>query len=182
MLFVSVEGEGSPESATGQTEFQTAMGVLFGIVYTIKFWSKKYEPPTNYAKFTVAPVEGLWWTKSGNIFDTKQPDDWKWKVMLRLPALVTTEYFEQVVNELVIRKNDTAYEKARLERFNEGLCVQLMHFGPYDREEADIERMHAFALGQGYTLTGKHHEIYFNDPRRTSPEKLRTILRQPISE
>lgn len=181
MSFVMVDGEGAPESSDkGSTEFQEAMEVLFGIVYTIKFWSKKYQPPVGYDKFTMAPIEGLWWTKSGKDFDLNNPDDWQWTVMFRLPDFVTPDYFSEVVEEIKARKKSNIYNKARLERFGEGEAVQLMHIGPYDQEGPNILKLHAFAKDQGYELVGKHHELYFGDPRRTSPEKLRTILRQPV--
>lgn len=177
MLFVAVNGEGQPEN---NHEFQEAMQVLYGIVYTIKFWNKKHTPPKGYAKFSLTPLEGLWWTKSGNEFNSKDPNDWKWQVMIRVPEFVTPRFFEEVVSELIKSKQSDMYKKARLVHFHEATCVQLMHIGPYDQEDADIIKMHAFAQGQGYTLAGKHHELYFGDPRRTKPEKLRTLLRQPV--
>lgn len=181
MLFLMVDGKGAPESSgPAETEFQQAMQVLFNIMYTIKFWDKKYDPPENYYKFKVTPVEGLWWTKSGQNFDLDKPDDWQWTVMLRVPEFVTPVYFKEVVKELVTRKHSEVYKKARLASFDEGRCVQIMHIGPYNQEQADIEKMHAFAKDNGYSLHGKHHEIYFGDPRRTEPDKLLTILRQPI--
>jgi len=181
MLFVMVDGQGAPESSDqAETEFQKAMQILFGITYSIKFWDKKHDPPKDYAKFTVPPIEGLWWTKSGKNFDSKQPDDWLWTVMLRLPDFVSTAYFDTVVNDLIKNKQTDIYKKARLEQYNEGLAVQIMHIGPYDQEQADIDAMHTFARDNGYALHGKHHELYFGDPRRTKPENLRTILRQPI--
>jgi hypothetical protein len=181
MLFVMVDGEGAPDTASkAQTEFQTAMQVLFGIVYTIKFCDKKYPAPDRYTKFSLAPIEGLWWAKSGHEFDTDRPDDWRWTVMLRLPEFVTPDFFDKVVDDCVKSKQKDIYKKARLERFEEGLSVQLMHIGPYDQEGDNIKRLHEFAKVSGYELDGKHHELYFGDPRRTAPEKLRTILRQPI--
>ncbi|MCE7936177.1 hypothetical protein DYH10_00030 [Candidatus Saccharibacteria bacterium CPR2] len=183
MLFVMVDGEGAPETTgKGETEFQQAMQALFGVVYTIKFWDKKHSTPPGYAKFTMAPLEGLWWTKSGKMFDSKNPDDWKWTVMIRLPEFVTPKYFKEVVDELIAKKQSQVYKKARLQEFTEGTCVQIMHIGPYDQEQPNIERMHAYAKEQGYEAVGKHHELYFGDPRRTAPEKLRTILRHPVKK
>jgi hypothetical protein len=183
MLFVMVDGKGAPESlGQSETEFQKAMQIIFGIVYTIKFWDKKHPAPKNYAKFTMAPIEGLWWMADGKDFDSSKPDDWRWTVMLRIPEFVTTDYFKEVVRECVKSKNDDIYKKARLEYLEEGTCIQIMHIGPYSQEAATIEKMHAFARDNGYELTGRHHELYFGDPRRTAPEKLRTILRQPVSK
>jgi hypothetical protein len=183
MLFVMVDGKGAPDaSGTANTEFQSAMQVLFGVVYTIKFWDKKHPAPPGYAKFTMAPLEGLWWMEGGISFDMAKPDDWRWTVMIRLPEFVTPEYFKQVVGELIDKKQSDIYKLGRLEYFEEGSCVQIMHIGPYDQEGPNIDKMHAFAKESGYKLAGKHHELYFGDPRRTVPEKLRTILRQAVQK
>jgi len=123
----------------------------------------------------------LWWTESGRNFDLAEPADWGWTVMLRLPEFVTQEYFTEVVKNLIDRKKSDMFKLARLERFHEGTSVQIMHIGPYDQEQPNIEKMHAFARANGYDITGKHHELYFGDPHRTAPEKLRTILRTPIA-
>lgn len=182
MLFVMVDGEGAPESTGhGESEFQQAMQILYGLVYTIKFWTKKFPAPDGYALFTLAPIEALWWTKSGNEFNSKNPTDWKWTAMLRLPEFVTSEFFKKVVVACSEAKKSDIYAKARLEWLTEGLAAQVMYIGPYDQEDATILQLHAFAKEHGYRLTGKHHELYFSDPRRTSPEKLKTILRQPIT-
>ncbi len=183
MRFVMVDGHGGPEASDqSETEFQKAMKALFGIVYTIKFWDKKYDPPKGYAKFNMAPVEGLWWSGSGDgkDFDMTRPGDWRWTVMLRVPDFVTPEFFSQVVDECINSKHDDVYRNARLEDYDEGLAVQIMHIGPYNQEAPNINKMHQFAFDNGYELVGRHHELYFGDPRRSAPEKLRTILRQPI--
>jgi hypothetical protein len=180
MLFVMVDGKGLPEDGDKETQFQEAMQTLFGIVYTIKFWDKAHTPPAGYDKFTIAPLEGLWWTESGEMFDTHKPDEWRWTVMLRLPEFVTKEFFAEVVADVVAKKKSNIYKNARLDHFTEGESVQIMHIGPYDKEASTIERMHNYVKENGYELTGKHHELYFGDPRRTAPEKLRTILRQGV--
>jgi hypothetical protein len=183
MLFVMVDGTGGPESSDkSETEFQQAMQVIFGIVYTIKFWYKKYPAPKDYAKFTMAPIEALWWSGDGKSFDMNNQKNWKWTVMLRLPEFVTDDFFNEVVANCIDNKKSDIYEKARLEYFTEGPSVQIMHIGPYDQEGPNIEKMHTFARESGYELVGKHHELYFGDPRRTAPEKLHTILRQPVQK
>lgn len=180
MLFVMVDGKGAPESTNGETEFQSAMQAMFGIVYTIKFWGKKHPTPDNYSKFTLAPVEGLWWIKGTHQFDMNKPESWQWTVMLRVPEFITPDFFNEVVNDCIDKKQSDIYKKARLEYYQEGLCVQLLHVGPYDQEAENIKKLHTFAKANGYALTGKHHELYFGDPRLTSPEKLHTILRNPV--
>lgn len=182
MLFVMVDGHGAPDGPdkAAHERFQHAMEALFGIVFTLKFWDKKHPAPAGYDKFSLAPVEGLWWTKSGKMFDLKDPDDWKWTLMLRVPDFVTPELFGAVADELVQKKQSDVFKAARLERYAEGEVVQIMHIGPYSQETGNIEAMHQFAKDNGYELHGKHHELYFGDPRRSAPEKLHTILRQPI--
>ncbi len=182
MLFVMVDGKGAAETPENNPAFQEAMEILFGIVYTIKFWDKKYSPPPGYAKFTITPVEGLWWMNDGKKFDMARPKDWRWTVMIRLPDFVTPKFFKEVVDEIISRKQKDIYKRARLERFNEGMCAQLLYIGPYDQEQTDINKMHGYIKQAGFQLTGKHHELYFSDPRRTPPEKLKTILRQPVAK
>lgn len=180
MSFVMIDGEGAPESSSkSETEFQEALAAMYGIVYTIKFWEKKFTPPAGYAKFTMAPLEALWWMKNGHEFDMNQPDEWRWTAMIRVPEFVTPEYFGDVITAVKEAKKSDVYGKARQEKFTEGTCVQIMHIGPYNQEQADIDAMHAYAIEQGHKLRGKHHELYFGDPRRTAPEKLKTILRRP---
>ena len=181
MLFIMVDGEGPPtENGKTSAGFEHAMQILFGIVYTIKFWSKKHSPPSGYASFTVAPVEGLWWSKTGSAFYADEPSQWEWTLLLRLPEFVTPAFFKEVVDECVKAKKSDCYKEARLSEFVEGTSVQIMHVGPYSTEQPNIAWIHRYAQEQGYLLRGKHHELYFGDPRRTAPEKLRTILRQPI--
>ncbi len=182
MLFVRVDGEGAADLAVAENPaFQQAVQVLYGIVYTLKFWHKKHETPPGYGAFSVAPLEGLWWMKNGGNFDMNAVGDWRWSLMLRVPEFVTPELFKTIVDELVDKKHDEGYRKARLEWFEEGESVQLMHVGPFDQEAPNIELLHVFAHEQGYKLRGRHHELYFGDPRRSAPEKLKTILRQPVS-
>lgn len=183
MLFLMIDGKGQPDAGTPEhnTEFQEVVGVLYGLVYTIKFSDKKGNPPTGYQKFKVPPLEGLWWMEGVEGFDMTRPDKWRWTLMIRVPEFVTTEAVEQFAEELEKKKGPSAYKKVRLERYTEGLSVQLMHTGPYDTEQPNIEKLHTFAMEQGYKLRGHHHELYFGDPRRTKPERLRTVLRQPIT-
>lgn len=178
MLFVMVDGEGAPDGSS----FQGAMEAIFSVVYTIKFWNKKHEAPAGFEPFTLPPIETTWWMTSGNEFSTKNKDDWHWTAMVRLPEFVTDKFFNEVVKELVVKKGSDVFERARLERWQEGLCVEALHVGPYDTVSMTIDAMLAYAKKEGYEPIGKHHELYMNDPRRTAPEKLRTILRHPIKK
>ncbi|NTU89422.1 MAG: hypothetical protein HGA54_05890 [Actinobacteria bacterium] len=181
MLFVMIDGKGAPEGSQGANiEFQEAMEALYAIVYSIKFWGKKHPIPEGYAKFTMPPVEGLWWMDDGMDFDLAKPDRWRWTLMHRLPEFVSQDFFSEVVDDCVTSKKRDIYTKTRLEHFDEGDCVQILHIGPYSAEGPTIETMHAFIAENGFEATGRHHELYFGDPRRTAPEKLRTLLRHPI--
>jgi hypothetical protein len=182
MLFLMVDGKGQPESGPAEhdNEFQAAFGALYGIVYSIKFSDKKGSAPAGFKKFKVSPPEGLWWMEGGKGFDTSKPNDWRWTLMLRVPEFVTKDVIAKFADELEKKKGPGAYKKVRLEKYTEGPSVQIMHIGPYAEEQPNIEKMHAFAKEQGYKLHGHHHEIYFGDPRRSAPEKLKTVLRQPV--
>jgi len=182
MLFLMIDGEGQPDGGTPEHNqvFQAAVGALYGLVYTIKFSDKKGNAPEGFLKFKVPPLEGLWWMKDGEAFDMKRPGEWCWTLMIRVPDFVTDKTIAEFADELEQKKGPGAYKSVRLERFIEGPSVQVMHIGPYDTEAQTIRKMHAFAAANGYRLKGHHHELYFGDPRRTKPERLRTVLRQPV--
>ncbi len=128
----------------------------------------------------VPPLEGLWWMLLAD-FDRERRDDWRWTLMLPQPEQVTKELLNDAVAAASQKKPLPLLEKLRLEVYNEGQAAQILHVGPYGAEAATIDRLHAFIKEKGYHLCGKHHEIYLSDPRRTAPEKLHTILRQPVS-
>lgn len=181
MPFILVEGTGAPKSKSGETNFQRALQVLFTIIYTIKFWDKKHVAPVNYAAFTVPPIEALWWTESGGSFDATPSDEWHWRAMLRVPEFVNDRFFKEVVREVMNQKAEKSFLEARLERIKEGPSIQMMHIGPYDQERRSIDRLLTFAERHNLAIAGKHHELYFSDPRRTAPEKLKTVIRYPVS-
>jgi len=171
MRFVMVKGKGAPEGPS----FQKAIQTLYGLAFTIKFSAKK----TLGIEFPVMPLEGLWWTKGGG-FDSEKREDWLWTLMIMQPRLVTKGMFERAEGELREKKGPSAIAPASLETFDEGLCVQAMHVGPYSTEAETITKLEAFAREKGYRMTGKHHEIYLGDPRRAAPTRLRTVIRHPI--
>jgi len=176
MNFLVIDGRGDPNTSQ---EFQDAMEVLYGLAYGIKFGLKKQDLGPDY---TVMPSEGLWWMASGGDFDLEAKDAWCWTLMIMQPDHITEEMVDQAKVELKAKKNPPALSKVRFEAFYEGLSVQIMHIGPYAEEKPTIEKMHRFAEEQGYRLCGKHHEVYLSDPNRTSPEKLKTVLRQPVEK
>lgn len=170
LTFASIEGQGRPGSAA----FQNAIGALYGVSYGLKFAHK-----ASGENYTIGPLEGLWWTKTGDFDDTKQ-DDWHWKLMILQPDFITQNEFDQAVEELKIKKPNPAIAHLRLESFDEGPCVQTMHVGPYADEAPTIARLESYAAAHELQTHGKHHEIYMGDPRRTKPERLKTILRHPV--
>ena len=175
MQFLMIDGKGDPNNSE---EFQSAAEALYGIAYTIKFSAKK--SGTARPDYVVPPLEGQWWMKGGKRFDLKSRDDWRWTLMIRQPDFVTEKDFSAAVSLAMVKKPSPALRKLRFERLTEGRCVQIMHIGPYAAEVPTVERMHAYAREQGLSLHGKHHEIYLGDPRRTAPERLKTVLRHPV--
>lgn len=174
MQFAMVDGAGSPESSK---DFAEAIGALYGVAYTIKFAAKKAGNPG----IVVMPLEGLFWTERGTSFPPTNPVDWHWTLMLLEPPSVTRKLFDESVRQLRERKDPPGLSRVRLERFHEGFAAQILHIGPYSAEAPTIERLHGFIRENGYRLSGKHHEIYMGDPRRSAPAKLKTVIRQPAS-
>ncbi len=176
MVDGQIEAGQTPGTSPG---FQGAMMALYGVSYTLKFASKlREQDPIDYP---VMALEGLWWVDSGE-FDLAHPEGWRWRAMMMQPEHITPEMFREAVAKARQKREGPAFDRLHLERFHEGLAVQTMHIGPYAEEPATIARMQAYAAENGYVLRGKHHEIYLSDPRRTSPEKLRTVLRHPVEK
>lgn len=172
MNFLMIDGKGSPYDS----EYQHALMTLYPMAYTIKFSVKK----AGLSNFTVMPLEGLWWIEGEEEFDQDRKDDWSWTAMIMQPDSVTKGIVNDAKIQVIETKNPPSISSLRLESYHEGLSAQIMHIGPYSEERPTIERLHAFVKEEGYKLHGKHHEIYLSDPRRTAPEKLKTVIRQPI--
>jgi len=173
MNFLMIDGHGDPNT---EQEYQDAVEALYAVAYKLKFMSKK-EKEMDYV---VPPMEGLWWAENMEEFTTADKSAWDWTMMIMQPEWITQEMFEQALKEVEKKKNPPALSKLRLEAYHEGLAVQILHIGPYDVEAPTIARMHAFIDENGYEPAGKHHEVYLGDPRKVAPEKLKTVLRQPI--
>jgi hypothetical protein len=177
--FAMIDGQIEPGKGPGNSpSFQQALEALYGIAYTLKFMSKLRE--VDPIDFKVMALEALWWVDGGE-FDLARQEDWLWTAMILQPDHITQGMYEEGLTQLREKKPNPALEKMRLETFEEGLCMQIMHIGPYSEEPATIARMDAFALENGYVHRGKHHEIYIGDPRRAKPENLKTVLRHPIA-
>jgi len=165
--------------------FQEATQALYGISYTLKFMLKKRK--TNAIDYPVMALEGLWWVEDG-MFDITIKDNWFYTLMIMQPAVITQEIFEEGLEQVSKKRGDSpALSRLRLADFEEGLCVQTMHIGPYAAEPATLERMRAFAQQNGYrdlvgSSGGRHHEIYLGDPRKADPAKLKTVLRYPVEK
>jgi hypothetical protein len=173
MAFLMINGSGDPNTSQ---EYHSALTSLYNVSYTLKFLIKK-EMSIDYP---VMPLEGLWWTNDMYEFSMENKDIWQWTSMIMQPACVTAELVRRVCEELKQKKDLPALSELRFEHFHEGLSVQVMHVGPYAAEKPTIEKLHMYIKEHGYEFNGKHHEIYLGDPRRAAPEKLKTVLRQPV--
>ena len=174
MNYFMVDGEGGPAAES----YQQAIEAQYGLSFTVKFDVKKGVG----LDYTVMPLEGLWWAKDITAFSADRKDEWLWKMMIMQPDYVTAKHVNAATKQLREKKNPLALDKIRFESYHEGLSVQILHIGPYDDEGPTIAQMHKFIDENGYQLHMKHHEIYLSDPRRSKPEKLKTVLRQPITK
>ena len=174
MIFLMIDGQGDPNTSQ---EYQEAVEALYAVAYQLKFLVKKRDPQLDYV---VPPLEGLWWCENMSEFNIDDKDAWEWIAMIAEPEHVTQTVFLEAIEQVKAKKDLPALAKIRLERFHEGLAAQIMHIGPFSAEGPTIDRLHAFVRENGYKLRGKHHEIYLSDPRRTAPEKLKTVIRQPV--
>lgn len=183
LQFAMIDGAIEKGSEPGRSPvFAEATQALYSISYTLKFMLKKRK--TNPIDYPVMALEGLWWVEDG-VFDITVKDNWFYTLMILQPEVITKDVFAEGLEEVRKKKGDSpALSKLRLASFEEGLCVQVMHIGPYATEPATIERMRAFALENGYKdnvgPNGRHHEIYLGDPRKADPAKLKTVLRHPV--
>jgi hypothetical protein len=173
--FLMIDGHGDPNASP---EYRQAIEALFSVSYTIKFTLKLGPKQLDYK---VMPLESLWWSTAAGTLDVAEKPGWSWTAMIAQPEEVDDVLLEEAKVAASGRRELPALPLLRLERFDEGLSAQVMHVGPYSAEGPTIERLHAFIAEQGYELRGKHHEIYLGDPRRAAPEKLKTVVRQPVA-
>ena len=175
MIFFMVDGKGDPNTAQN---FQDAIEVLYPLSYTLKFMVKKGAIGIDYG---VLPLEGLWWADDMSSFTMGKKDDWKWTLMIMQPEIVTKKMVQEAIEQVKVKKNPVSLPLVRFESFSEGKAAQIMHNGPFSEEGPTIEKVHSFIEDIGSQLTGKHHEIYLSDIRRSAPENWKTIIRQPMS-
>lgn len=173
--FLMADGHGDPNTAA---EYGEAVEALYAVAYKVKFASKK-ELDRDYV---VPPLEGLWWAEDMEAFAAlRDKSAWDWTMMIVQPEWITPEMVQQAIEQVASQKDLAGLSRLRLEAYHEGLSVQILHIGSYDDEGPTLARMHdEYIPDNGYEMSGKHHEIYLSDPRRTAPEKLKTVLRQPV--
>jgi hypothetical protein len=176
MAFLMIDGRGDPNTAASYRE---AIEALYAVAYTVKFTVKRL--PSGGIDFTVMPLESLWWSGATTTVNLQDKSGWRWTAMIMQPDPVTYEIAEQARFQVSRKKPLPALKLLRYERFAEGTAAQVMHFGPYSDEGPTIRALHQFIAEQHYNLAGKHHEIYLSDPRRSAPDKLRTVVRQPVT-
>ena len=173
MDFLMVDGKGDPNTSQ---EYKDAIEALYAVSYALKFMVKRREG----VDYIVMPLEGLWWTADMTKFSVEDKDAWKWTSMIMQPGHVTENLVPEASEQVEKKRSPPALSKMRFESFHEGVSAQIMHIGPFSAEGPTIERLHDFIKESGYELRGKHHEIYLSDPRRAKPEKMKTIVRQPM--
>lgn len=193
MNFIMVDGHGNPNDSNG--EYQNAIELLYTLSNIIKFSRLADSKKTNnehFIDYKVAPLEGLWWLNDQSDMDFSQKSKYCWTSMIRQPDFITEEIFIQTKEEARKKKPNLEVSNARFVTFEEGLCVQCMHIGPYDAEPATIAKIDAFIKENGFSYDigsiqpdgsiRRHHEIYLNDPRKVNPANMKTILRHPVKK
>ena len=176
MQFLMIDGHGDPNTAVA---YQEAVAALYAVAYKLKFMSKQ-QLAQDYA---VMPLEGLWWANDMDTFTTERDkSQWDWTMMIMQPDWLTPVMFAEATAVVQKQKALPALGQLRLESYHEGLSVQIMHTGSYDDETPTLHKLHhEFMPANGLVFNGRHHEIYLSDPRRVAPEKLKTVLRQPVA-
>ncbi len=170
--YFMIDGKGDPNVSE---DFQRAVESLYSSSYALKFAMKKQG--TDY---TVMPLEGLWWAKEFGRFLSGDKSSWEWTLMIMQPGFVTEEDALKAAEGA--RQKKGLQLSPRFESYHEGLSAQIMHIGPFSTEASTVQNLHEFISSSGLVPVGKHHEIYLSDPRRANPEKMKTIIRQPVRE
>ena len=172
--YLMFDGHGDPNTSS---VYAQAIEALYSLSYTLKFMSKRAFD----RDYVVGPLEGLWWSGDMSSFTSRQKDKWSWTMMILQPDWISEAHLQAAKGEVLMKKGLPGVETTRLENLDEGLCAQILHVGPYDAEGPVLARLHNEWLpAQGLRETGHHHEIYLSDPRKVAPDKLKTILRQPV--
>ena len=183
MNYIAVRGKGNPNDENG--DYKQTISLLYGIAFTIKMSYKGSYKIEGYFEYVVPPLEGFWWQEGIKGMDYSRKDELNFISIIRLPDFVTKKDFDWAVEEATQKKKQD-YSRVEFFTYEEGICVQCMHIGPYDDEPATVEVMHQYMQENGYELDITddrfHHEIYLSDPRRTDANKLKTVIRHPIKK
>jgi len=172
--YLMVDGKGDPNTSE---DFQDAVEALFTLSYALKFKIKKGDLGIDYG---VMPLEGLWWHHEMTQFSVDNKEDWHWTLMIMQPEYVTKRILSDVIIQVKMKKDPVALTKVNFEPLFEGKVAQIMHIGPFSDEGPTVAKLHDHIHENGFSLHGKHHEIYLSDIKRAAPENWRTVIRQPI--
>lgn len=172
--FIAVDGTGNPNTAPAYTQ---AVEALYAVAYTLKFAAKR----TEGGDFVVGPLEGLWWADRPEAFTEGAKDTWNWTMLISMPSWITADMIEDAKETARAKKKLPAIPQVRRLTLREGPSAQILHVGSYDDEAPALHELHHVYLpANGLRPTGKHHEVYLSDPRKTAPERLKTVVRQPV--
>lgn len=172
--YLMVDGEGSPGDSPA---YQAAVQVLYTAAYPLKFFSKN----ALGRDYVVPPLEGLWWSEKRDAFAAGRRDEWQWTMMIMVPEWISQEQFREILHKIGSKKPDIDFSGLRMDVLAQGRCLQKLHLGSFADEAPVLRQLHEELMPSlGFAFNGPHHEIYLSDPRKAAPEKLRTILRQPV--
>lgn len=169
--YLTISGVSAPEASL----FLKSIEAIYPVAYTVKKFCK-----AEGTDFVVPKMEAFWWVESELPFDQVPREEWYWKIMIRVPEFVTTAHVEEAIQEIVEKKNLTLVNEVNHEQIKEGKFAQILHLGSYDDEKASLEKLYKFIEENGLAIDGRHREIYISDPRKTAPERLKTILRYAV--
>jgi len=169
--FLTIDGKGEP----GGKEFTSKVEALYPLAYGVKNICKKQGKD-----FAVPKLEGLWWVESDKPALEVPREEWRWKLLIRMPDFVTSEMVDKAKEEVFKKKRMKLIKEIKFEKIKEGKCVQILHIGPYSTEPESLAKMRKLREKKNLVESGLHHEIYLSDPRKVAPEKMKTILRQPV--
>ena len=172
--YIMIDGKGNPNNSK---DFQAAVSALFTAAYTLKFMAKKGGLNIDYG---VMPLEGQWWADDYRDFINGDKAKWFWTISIMQPEFVTKKMFSEAVEKAALKKKDLPFERLYFDKFKDGVSAQILHTGSFSEEAETIQRMHEYIKEQGYKVRGKHREIYLNNFLKVKPEKMKTILRQPV--
>ena len=183
MNYLAVRGNGNPNEVNG--EYSRALNLLYPIAYTLKMSNKSDYKIEGFFEYVVPPLEGFWWQDGIKGVDYSNKESFCWISIIRLPDFITKKDFDWAINK-VTEKKKTDFSSVEFFTYNEGLCVQCMHIGSYDSEPETVQLMEKHAIEQGNIIDISderyHHEIYLSDPRKTAPDKLKTVIRHPVKK